>query len=129
MAPNSVQHMLAEARKQLEHITAQDAVPLTDDDFTLFIDVRDRHERAQSGAIAGSVHVPRGHLEFMADPSAPMHEPALSSGKQLIVYCATGGRSMLAAKTLSDMGLENVVNLVGGFNAWAEAGGAIEHGK
>ena len=61
-----------------------------------------------------------------ADPSAPYHKPELGSGKRLVVYCASGGRSALAAKTLKDMGIGNVTNMLGGFTAWQQAGGKIE---
>ncbi len=90
----------------------------------MFVDVRETRE-VEQGKVPGAVHVPRGLLEFMADPASPMHNPALSSGKRLVVYCATGGRSALAAKTLQDMGIANPVNMLGGFAAWRTAGGDI----
>jgi len=65
-------------------------------------------------------------VPFIADPEAPMHDPALSSGKRLVLYCASGGRSALAAKTLRDMGIANVCHMAGGFGAWVEAGGPAE---
>jgi rhodanese-related sulfurtransferase len=91
-----------------------------------FIDVRDSAELATQGKIPGAVHATRGMLEFYADPSSPAHKPELASGKRLILYCGSGGRSALAAKTLKDMGVDKVVNLVGGFGAWQQAGGEIE---
>ena len=72
-----------------------------------------------------AVHAPRGLLEFYADPATRIHNPVFASGKKLVVFCATGGRSTLAAKTLVDMGVPNVVNLAGGFSAWREAGGRV----
>jgi rhodanese-related sulfurtransferase len=65
-------------------------------------------------------------LEFIADPQGPMHNPALAAGKRVIVYCGSGGRSALAAKTLVDMGVGQVANLVGGFQAWVQSGGDVE---
>ena len=76
-----------------------------------------------SGGLPGSVHVPRGLLEFIADPESPMHKSELSSGRQLVLYCASGGRSALAAKTLQDMGLSNICHIAGGFTAWVDIGG------
>ena len=75
-----------------------DALALVDVEDALFVDVRERAEQS-AGAITGAVAAPRGFLEFIADPASPMHNPALSSGKRLIVYCASGGRSALATKT------------------------------
>ena len=125
MVTKGFKQLLAEASAVVASISVQDAMLLLDDQDVVFVDVREAQERAQGG-IPGSVHVPRGFLEFVADPEGPMHNPALSSGKKLIVYCASGGRSSLAAKTLHDMGLGNVVNLVGGIQAWGLAGGPIE---
>ncbi len=78
------------------------------------------------GRIPGAVHAPRGFLEFIADPASPMHKPELSSGKRLMIYCGSGGRSVLATKTLVDMGLDKVANIAGGFQAWVGTGGDIE---
>ena len=91
----------------------------------VFVDVRERAEHS-AGAIAGAVAAPRGFLEFIADPASPMHNPALSAGKRLVIYCASGGRSALATKTLQDMGYSQVANLTGGFQAWIEASGPTE---
>ena len=86
------------------------------------IDVREPAEW-QAGHIPGAVHVPRGLLEFKADPSLPAaHEKALDPAKKLVVYCASGGRSALAAKTLKDMGYPDVANMLGGFGGWSQAG-------
>jgi rhodanese-related sulfurtransferase len=71
---------------------------------------------------------PRGRLEFYADPESPYHQPVFASGKTLLLYCASAGRSALAAKTLHEMGLANVAHVGGGFKAWMAAGGPIEKG-
>lgn len=92
---------------------------------TLFLDVREPGEVAK-GRIAGAVHVPRGLLEFAADPESPLHEQALAGDRPIIVYCGSGGRSALAAKTLQDMGIERASSLKVGFAAWKEAGLATE---
>ena len=89
-----------------------EALSLVDGGDAVFVDVRERAEH-DAGAIAGAVAAPRGFLEFIADPTSPMHNAALSSGKRLVIYCASGGRSALAAKTLQDMGYSEVANLTG----------------
>ncbi len=116
--------LVAAANAAVETVSAQDAQYLLDNEDVVFVDVRETRE-VEQGKVPGAVHVPRGLLEFMADPASPMHNPALSSGKRLVVYCATGGRSALAAKTLQDMGIANPVNMLGGFAAWRTAGGDI----
>ena len=117
--------LIGEALAEVASVSVDDALALAGGADALFVDVRERAEQS-AGAIAGAVAAPRGFLEFIADPASPMHNPALSSGKRLIVYCASGGRSALAAKTLQDMGYADVANLSGGFQAWSEAGGPTE---
>lgn len=121
----SAGEMVAEANASIDNIDIQEAKTLVGADDVVFVDVRENKEVAQ-GKIPGAVHVSRGLLEFVADPSSPMHNPALSSGKRLVVYCAVGGRSALAGKTLKSMGVERVTNMLGGMNAWREAGYDIE---
>jgi rhodanese-related sulfurtransferase len=77
--------------------------------------------------VKGAVHAPRAFLEFMADPATERHIPELSSGKSLVLFCASGGRSALAAKTLKDMGCEKVAHVAGGFGALEKAGAPTEH--
>lgn len=115
--------MLAEANAIVETLSAQDALKLVDDPMVLFVDVRETAERELSGTIPGAVHASRGFLEFIADPEGPMHDQAFQSGRRLVLFCASGGRSVLAAKTLMDMGFTDVAHIAGGFPAWKEAGG------
>ncbi len=117
--------LIGEALAEVASISVDEALAHAGGADALFVDVRERAEQS-AGAITGAVAAPRGFLEFIADPASPMHNPALSSGKRLIVYCASGGRSALAAKTLQDMGYAEVANLTGGFQAWSEAGGPTE---
>ncbi|MFQ5971123.1 MAG: rhodanese-like domain-containing protein [Alphaproteobacteria bacterium] len=116
--------MLAEANAVIESVSIQDAAYLLDDPDVLFVDVRETVEREQAGLIPGSIHAPRGLLEFLADPESPLYSPALQADKKLVCYCGTGGRSALAAKTLHDMGYEDVASLAGGFAAWQVAQGS-----
>jgi|TARA_B100001146_G_scaffold217553_1_gene222256 rhodanese-related sulfurtransferase len=115
--------MLGEANAQIETVSAEQAREYVGDENILFVDVRETQEVESSGGLPGSVHVPRGLLEFIADPESPMHKSELSSGRQLVLYCASGGRSALAAKTLQDMGLSDVCHIAGGFTAWVDIGG------
>ena len=117
--------LIGEALAEVASISVDEALALVDGGDAVFVDVRERAEHT-AGAIVGAVAAPRGFLEFVADPASPMHNPALSSGKRLVIYCASGGRSALAAKTLQDMGYAGVANLTGGFQAWTEAGGPTE---
>ena len=117
--------LIGEALAEVASVSVDDALALVDGGDAVFVDVRERAEHT-AGAIAGAVAAPRGFLEFIADPASPMHNPALSSGKRLVIYCASGGRSALATKTLQDMGYADVANLTGGFQAWSEAGGPTE---
>lgn len=112
--------MIAEANAIIETISVHDAIGLVGDSSVLFLDVREAAERT-AGAIPGSFHAPRGFLEFYADPECPMHKAELANAERIIVVCATGGRSTLAAKTLFDMGYDKVFNLAGGVAAWKAA--------
>lgn len=126
MGVKGVREQLKAANAAVDAISVDQAKAAIDRPDSLFVDVRETVERSKTGGLPGSIHVPRGFLEFMADPQSPSHKPELSSGKRLIIYCASGGRSALAAKTLQDMGIGNIVNLTGGINAWTEAGGPLE---
>ncbi|MEM7044242.1 MAG: rhodanese-like domain-containing protein [Pseudomonadota bacterium] len=117
--------MVAEANAAIDTMSIEDARKLVSSDDVVFVDVREKEEVAK-GKIPGAVHVSRGLLEFIADPNSPMHNPALSSGKPVVVYCASGGRSALAGETLKDMGVDKVTNMLGGMNAWREAGYDVE---
>ncbi len=124
MLDKGFKQLLAEAGAVIETVTADAALALGDDGDTVFVDVREADERAR-GFIPGSVHAARGFLEFIADPEGPMHNPIISPDKRLVLYCGSGGRSALAAKTLHDMGFPRVCSLAGGVAAWKEAGGEV----
>jgi len=117
--------LIGEALAEVASVSVDEALALVDGGDAVFVDVRERAEH-DAGAIAGAVAAPRGFLEFIADPTSPMHNPALSAGKRLVIYCASGGRSALATKTLQDMGYSDVANLTGGYQAWTGAGGPTE---
>ena len=118
--------LVAAAKQRVENLSP-DAVEqeLASGDAVL-IDLREPEELSANGRIPGSVNVPRGMLEFRADPSSPYHQEPMSPERRVIVHCASGGRSALAAATLQDMGYERVAHLDGGINAWKEAGKPVE---
>jgi rhodanese-related sulfurtransferase len=120
----TVKDMLAAANAAVPKITPEEARALMAQG-ALVVDVRDAPEVEKTGKVAGAVHVSRGMLEFRADPASPYHDKAFGKDKTVILYCASGGRSALAGKTLKDLGFADVRNL-GAFKDWAESGGAID---
>lgn len=121
----SVKEMLSRANESVPKISAEDAAALMKKGNVLIVDVRDAPEVQASGKVKGAVNVSRGMLEFRADPESPYYDQNFDKSKTVIVYCASGGRSALAGKTLQEMGYKDVRNL-GGFKDWAEKGGAVE---
>ena len=123
--PVSAKSLLEEANAVVPRISPEEALQMVDRGEAVLLDVRDGTEVQKTGRAAGALHVPRGLLEFKADPDAPSHEPQLTKDKAVILYCAAGGRAALAGKTLKDFGYERVFNL-GGFTDWANAGLPVE---
>lgn len=121
----TVQQMLAEANAAVPAITPEEAKGLVGNPDVVFLDVREPAEVAASGKVPGALAIPRGLVEFRADPASPMHDAAFDRAKTVVAYCASGGRSALVGKVLKDMGYDNVRNL-GGFKGWVDAGGEIE---
>ena len=121
----TVQQMLDEANAAVPRISPDDAKALVGRDDVLFLDVREPAEVATTGKVPGALAIPRGLVEFRADPASPLHDAKFDRAKTVVAYCASGGRSALVGKTLKDMGYGNVLNL-GGFKGWSDAGGAIE---
>jgi rhodanese-related sulfurtransferase len=122
----SAMQLVAEAEAEIETISAEDAKRLVGDKNTVIVDLRDIRELWNIGTIPGSVHAPRGMLEFWVDPESPYHREVFASGKKLIFFCAGGLRSALAAKVVQDMGVTPVAHIAGGFGAWAKAEGPVE---
>ena len=120
--------LVAEANKTVETLSAEDAVKLVGDPGVVLVDVREGEELQKTGKVRGAVHVPRGFLEFHADPTSPSHKAELGGGKRLVLYCGSGSRSALAARALKEMGIDNVAHVAGGFGALKQAGAAIQDG-
>ena len=105
--------LLKKVKAEIQEVDGAEAQARLDD--SLVLDVREPDEYEQ-GAIPGALHIPRGHLEGQVEGKVPDHSTPI------IVHCASGFRSAFAAKTLQDLGYENVVNLAGGFNKWKDEG-------
>jgi rhodanese-related sulfurtransferase len=118
--------LVAEANAAVETVPAAEAVKRLQSEGLVFIDIRDLPELERDGKIPGAIHASRGMLEFHADPESPYHKDVFASGKKLYLYCASGGRSALAAQRLQEMGLTHVAHVGGGFKAWKEANGPVE---
>jgi rhodanese-related sulfurtransferase len=92
---------------------------------SIFVDLRDVRELEREGVIPGAVHAPRGLLEFWVDPESPYFHKAFAEGKPMVLFCAAGWRSALAAKSLQEMGFTDVCHVDGGFTAWKAAGAPV----
>ncbi|MGM0585871.1 MAG: rhodanese-like domain-containing protein [Pseudomonadota bacterium] len=118
--------MVEEANRQLEVLSAEEAIALHGREGVTFVDIRDVRELWRDGAVPGAWHVPRGMLEFWLDPESPYAKERFQSGDKFVFFCAGGMRSALAAKVAKDMGLEPVAHVETGFRGWKEAGGPVE---
>jgi rhodanese-related sulfurtransferase len=119
--PKTVKDLLAEANASIQKLSPAEAGEKIRSGDVLVLDVRDAAEVQQSGKVKGALNVSRGLLEFRADPDSPYYNPALQKNKTILLHCASGGRSALAAKTLQDMGYTSVFN-IGGFKELTESG-------
>jgi rhodanese-related sulfurtransferase len=122
--PKSLKELVEAANAVVPKVTPEQAQQMIADG-ALVVDVREPAEVEQSGKVAGAVHVPRGMIEFRADPDSPYYEKSFSKDKPVLVYCAAGGRAALVGQALKEMGYGDVYNL-GGFSDWANSGGAVD---
>ena len=118
--------LVAEANAAVETLPAETAANMLGKLDVVFVDLREPGELEKSGKLMGAVAVPRGLLEFQADPASPTHVAALDPAKHLVLFCGSGSRSALAAKTLKDMGFVRVSHVAGGFTAIKNAGAETE---
>jgi rhodanese-related sulfurtransferase len=121
--------LVNEARSQIKEVSASYAIELAKDPNVVLVDIRDPREGEREGVVPGAFHCTRGMLEFWIDPTSPYYKPKFGEDKTFVFFCAGGMRSVLAAKTAQDMGLKPVAHIIGGFKAWREAGGPVEHIK
>lgn len=122
--PVTAKELLAAANAEVERIDGNKAQELVAGGG-LLLDIRDSAELQKTGKAAGSHHIPRGMLEFRADPENSNHDPELRFDRDIVLHCASGGRAALAGKLLKDMGYTRVYNM-GGLSDWENAGGACE---
>jgi rhodanese-related sulfurtransferase len=122
MPIKTASQLVAEADAVVTAISATDALGLIGAPGVLFVDLREPDEVEASRLMPGAVPVPRGVLEWIADPSSPRHRREFSEARRVVLYCAGGGRSALAARALQDMGMENVAHVAGGFAAMQDDG-------
>ena len=126
MSAKSATDLVKEAKQNVKALTPEQVNDEVSHGNATLIDLRESEELEQTGKIPGSKHAPRGMLEFYADPSLPYHRPEFDKNKRIILHCASGSRSALAASTLQQMGYQNVAHLEGGMKAWKEAGLPVE---
>ena len=126
MITKGIKELCADAEREIETMTVEQVKAAMHDPNVQIVDIRDVRELWRDGAIPGSIHAPRGMLEFWVDPASPYHRKDFASGKKFIFYCAGGMRSALATQTVQRMGLTPVAHLEGGFGAWVKAGGPVE---
>ena len=123
LVKKSIKQLIAEAEARSKSISVEDSKKRVGDPGTLFVDLRDVRELERDGMIPGAFHAPRGMLEFWVDPDSPYYKPVFAEGKTFILYCQADWRGTLAAATLADMGVQNVLHMEGGFGEWKKAGG------
>ena len=110
--------LVTEALSEIKTITPEEALTLVNENKCNLIDIRDIRELEREGRVENSNHIPRGMLEFWLDPDSPYFKDGkLDMNKEMVLFCAGGMRSALAAKTLKDMGFKKVSHIDGGFGA------------
>ncbi|GGX69455.1 rhodanese [Tateyamaria omphalii] len=118
--------MVADARARIKEVETVDAIKSVDDPEVVIVDIRDIRERQRSGYIPGSVHAPRGMIEFWVDPDSLYFKDVFGQAdKTYLFHCASGWRSALTVATLQDMGFE-AAHLREGFSTWEAQGGPVE---
>ncbi len=123
MSIKSPQTLVSEALNEVKTITPEEAMKLNSENKCNLIDIRDGVELQKLGAIENSFHIPRGLLEFSIHPeSAYIQNNQMDLNKETVLFCAAGGRSALAAKTLKEMGFKNVSHVEGGFSLMVQKG-------
>ena len=129
MAIKNVFAEIDELKKDITNLSVGDLKGLADgieSGDVLLIDLREIQEVVDLGTIPGAKHVPRGMLEFWADPHSPYYRDYFKEDKQIVVFCAGGGRSVLAVLALQDMGFTQVSHLEVGLNGWKKACEPVE---
>ena len=118
MTVKSIQSLVDMVLKEIKTITADEAFQIFEKNNCNLIDIREINELENSGKVEGANHIPRGMLEVYLDPYSPIFKNGqIDKHKEIILFCAGGVRSALAAKSLKDMGYEKISHIEGGFGA------------
>ena len=126
MQHNNLEKLLETANKEIKRLTFTESLSIINKEDVVIIDVREESEVYNSGVIKNAIHIPRGLLEFTLAPNSQTNPiKKINEETFLLVYCAGGYRSALAAKSLKDLGFKNVYNL-GGYQEWIDSGGEIQ---
>jgi rhodanese-related sulfurtransferase len=126
MSTKTAAHLIAEAKARIENLSPAAVAAELAGRAVLLVDIREAEERAQFGGIPGAIHTARGMLEFYADPTSTDYHPGFDPGARIILFCANGGRSALAAAMLRLLGYSRMAHLDGGIRAWQAAGLTVE---
>ena len=128
MAPvATIDELLDDARARLDRVTPDEAARAVDEGGALLIDIRAESQRAADGTVPAARFVERNVLEWRLDPACEHRDPELASyDRRVILMCDAGYQSSLAAATLKDLGIGNATDLIGGFQAWRDAGLPVE---
>ena len=125
MQIKTLESLLKEANNEIKRLSFDESLSIISESNTVIIDVREESEVHNLGLIKNAIHIPRGLLEFTLIPNSPNNPVKIDDSTKILVYCAGGYRSALAAKTLKDLGFKNVYNL-GGYSEWIDNGGDIQ---
>ena len=118
MTVKSLQTLVSETLNEIKTIDANEAFQMLEENKCNLIDIREINELENSGRVEGASHIPRGMLEVYLDPNSPIFQNGqLDKNKEIVLFCAGGVRSALAAKSLKDMGYEKISHIEGGFGA------------
>lgn len=127
MARRTVHDLVADAKAEIEELSAVQVKAELDAGTATLIDIRDIRERVEKGVIPGSISTPRGMLEFWFDPESPYHQDRYTFEGRYIFHCASGWRSALAAQVIGEIGFGNVAHLDTGFTGWVDEGFDVEN--
>ena len=119
----SCRQLVEDALEKIQTLSLDEAKQKHGEPGVLFVDIRDVRELARAGTIPGSLHAPRGMLEFWVDPESPYFKQEFADSKEIVLFCQSGWRSALATATLQDMGLEGVCHIGDGYSGWQKSGG------
>ena len=125
MQTKTLESLLENANKEVKRLSFEESLSMINESNTIIIDVREESEVNNLGIIKNAIHIPRGLLEFTLVPNSSNNPVKIDDNTNILVYCAGGYRSALAAKTLKDLGFKNVYNL-GGYSEWVDNGGDVQ---